>query len=261
MALSIFNQFHKHPDTKAIQAAGTHPQSIEYALRVYDHACRLMPADLKSNYNNCTGEEAARKNLGMFFVYMVRPINPFREPDEVGESLVSRDWDYDGPEYANVVGADDVQLGKVIEKLNGNHELRHQTVIQWTVVGRAQALGVIQTGKGGRAHLPQHFVGLLRPSVMGHGYMWPWSKADFVGACVGMRGAAKTHLDEVWGEKREEVLKTWKEGVAEFLLERDQAVDNEDRKFHNGEFHIKYHAAGPRDETSEELFSTVHWFL
>lgn len=103
----MFNQFHKHPDTKAIQAAGTvladhiaaspkpedamsnahwdllmfsyqHPQSIDYALRVYDHACRLMPADLKSNYNNCTGEEAARKNLGMFFIYIVWSHQPLR---------------------------------------------------------------------------------------------------------------------------------------------------------------------------------------
>lgn len=79
----------------------------------------------------------------------------------MGESLVARNWDYDGPEYANVtfardevVGADDAQLGKVIEKLVGIHELRDHTVFRWTVVGRAQALGVIQTGKGDRAHLP-----------------------------------------------------------------------------------------------------------
>ncbi|KAK7983620.1 hypothetical protein PG989_011022 [Apiospora arundinis] len=96
---------------------------------------------------------------------------------------------------------------------------------------------------------------------MVHGCMSPWSKAKFVGPCVGMRGATKSHLDEFSGEKREEVLKTWKEGFAEFLLEGDQAVDNEDRKFHNGEFHIKHHAAGPRDDTSEELFSTMQWVL
>ncbi|KAK8132078.1 hypothetical protein PG999_000251 [Apiospora kogelbergensis] len=91
--------------------------------------------------------------------------------------------------------------------------------------------------------LPSHLSGLLRPSLMGHGYMSPGSKADFVAGCVGVRAAARTYLNACSAGERDGLLTSWKEVAAGFLLEGEQAAYNEDRKFHDGDFHIKYHAA------------------
>lgn len=272
MALSIFKQFHsqgpagcetaakrladhitrseKPQDALAYaQWAILHfsyksPEAIDDVLRIYDHMAGLLPADFKSDYG--TGAQAGRRGLRMFFEQQVRSLNPFVDPEDVGEAIVERDWDYDGPEYANatftraeVAG----QMGKVIDKILNVREQRNQTVVAWAVEGRAHALGVAKAGRGHQAHLPLHFSGLLKPAELGHNRMSPWSKADFVSGCVGLRAAAKTYLEECSEEERNVLLKSWIDDVSEFLLEGDQSTDDEHRKFRDGDFHVKYHAA------------------
>lgn len=73
--------------------------------------------------------------------------------------------------------------------------------------------------------------------------MYPWSKADFVSGCLGIRAAAKTFLDDCTAEDREKLLKEWTDGLAEFLLEGDQATDDKHKRFRDGDFYIKYHAS------------------
>ncbi|KAK8072662.1 cytochrome P450 [Apiospora saccharicola] len=279
MALSIFNQFHKQEGPAATEAAAEalakqitdspepqdalahvhwdllkfsyeSPQSIDYALRVYQHTCGLLTDQFKNDYG--TGAEAARRSLAMLLEQQVKPLNPYVNPEDVGGGVVERDWDYDGAEYANTtfkraeILGESNQLGKAIRNVVELREERTRTVTAWAVEGRAHALGVAKAGVGDRADLPMHFDGLLKPAGMGHGYMNPWSKADFVAGCVGIRAAAKTFLDECSPEKRNELLESWKAELAEFLLEGNQATDDEHRKFRDGDFYVKYHAAWRR---------------
>ncbi|KAK8064646.1 hypothetical protein PG994_007284 [Apiospora phragmitis] len=284
MALSIFNQFHKQDGPAATEAAAkaladqiatspdpsdalafahwdllkfsyANPQSIDYALRVYHHMCGLLPPDFQNPHG--TGADAARRSLATFFQHQVQPLNPYRNPEDVGGGVVERDWDYDGAEYANVTFKRDDVLGSAENKDNKDSKLgealkavldlreeRTRTVTAWAAEGRAHALGVAKAGRGDQADLPKHLDALLDPAGMGHGYMYPWSKADFAAACVGVRAAAKTFLDECASsaEKREELLEGWKRGLAEFLLEGDQATGDEHKKFRDGDFYVKYHA-------------------
>lgn len=285
MALSTFNQFHKQEDPAATGAASKalakqiidssqpqdalahvhwdllkfsyeSPQSIDYALRVYHQTCGLLTDQFKNDYG--TGAEAARRSLAMFFEHQVKPLNPYVNPENVGGGVVERDWDYDGAEYANTTFKRDEILGEKnqLDKAIGNvielREERTRTVTAWAVEGRAHALGVAKAGMGDRADLPMHFDGLLKPAGMGHGYMDPWSKAGFVAGCVAIRAAAKTILDECSPEKRNKLLGSWKAELAEFLLEGDQATDDQHKKFRDGDFHVKYHAA---------VSSGLHCFL
>ncbi|KAI1842927.1 hypothetical protein JX266_010945 [Neoarthrinium moseri] len=298
MALSIFNQFHKQGSTAietAAKALSEHittaanqqdalsntqwnlldfsyknPQSIDYALRVYHHMSSILPVEVKNDYG--FGEDAARRGLAMFFEQQVRPLNPYVNPGDVGEEVVERDWEYEGAEYANATFTRDEvtgNLGKVLQKILNLHEQRMKTIVAWTVEGRAHALGVTKAGTGEKAHLPMHFSGLLKPASLGHNVMSPWSKADFVSGCVGLRAAAKSYLNECSAERQEELLKSWKQEVAEFLLEGDQAAEDAHKTFRDGDFHVKYHAAllldnlinGPKDETSEDIFSLERWIL
>ncbi|KAK9415038.1 hypothetical protein SUNI508_10643 [Seiridium unicorne] len=298
MALSIFNQFHKQ-GPKAIETAAEalakhittstnqqdalastqwdilnfsykNPQAIDYLLRVYYHMSNILPPEVKNYYG--AGGDAARRSLAMFFQQQVRSLNPYVEPEDVGETVVERDWDYDGTEYANATFTRDEVAGgldKVLDKIRNVRDQRMKTVVAWTVEARAHALGVAKAGTGEQAHLPMHFSGLLKPASLGHNTISPWSKADFISGCVGLRAAAKSYLDECTVENREALIKTWKADVAEFLLDGDQAADDKHKKFRDGDFHIKYHSAllldnlinGPRDETSEDLFSTEKWIL
>ncbi|ETS81034.1 hypothetical protein PFICI_06036 [Pestalotiopsis fici W106-1] len=220
------------------------PEAMDNALRIYDQMADLLPPDFKNHYG--TGARAAQRGLAMYFEQQIRSINPFVSPEDVGEAVVERDWDFDGPEYSNVtfIRAEVTgQLEKVIQKIVKLRDERSETVIKWAVEGRAHALGVAKAGRGHQAHLPMHFSGLLNPAGMGHGYMSPWSKADFIAGCVGLRGSAKTYLEECSEENRQELLKSWIDGLTEFLLEGDQSADDKHRKFRDGDFHIKYHAA------------------
>ncbi|KAK9775922.1 hypothetical protein SCAR479_07447 [Seiridium cardinale] len=82
-------------------------------------------AELKNHYG--AGEDATRRGLAIFFEQQVRPLNPYVHPDNVGEVVVKRNWDYDGAEFLNatftraeVTG----ELSKVLEKFRNVREQR-----------------------------------------------------------------------------------------------------------------------------------------
>ncbi|KAK7962099.1 uncharacterized protein PG986_002924 [Apiospora aurea] len=299
MALAIFNRFHKKEgpvdtegaakayaelvlsDPKPADALANYhwditkfseenPQSIDYVLAIYAHMCRLLPADMETAYGK--GESGAHSSLTMTLTDAIRTFNGL-QPEDVGGGLVERDWEFEGPEYANLtfkrseILGEHNRLGEALANVIKVREERTRIVTAYAVKGRAHVFGVAAAGGGDQAHVPQHFETLCRPEHLGNNCMYPWSKADFVASCVGLRAGAKTFLDECAPERREEVLQTWKDLLAEFLLEGDQATDDDNKPFRDGDFYVKYHATlvlenltkGPWDETSEELFKPGSW--
>ncbi|KAH8657744.1 hypothetical protein BX600DRAFT_514297 [Xylariales sp. PMI_506] len=180
--------------------------------------------------------------------------------------------DFTGSEYANVrfKRAEVIdKLDSVIQKTLNLQRGISDTVIAWAVQGRACSLDVTRVGQGKQAWLPMCFVGMLHPTSNGRGASSPWSKADFVAACVGLRAGAKTFLKSFSPGERDRALKRWCDGLAEFLLEDDEAAQDENLEFRDGDFVVKYHAAltlqnlrtGGKDETSEELFAIEKWAI
>ncbi|KAK8016845.1 hypothetical protein PG993_015034 [Apiospora rasikravindrae] len=274
MALSIFNKFHKKEgpvDTEGAAKAYAelvlsdpepadalanyhwditkfseeNPQSIDYVLGIYGRMCRLLPADMKTAYG--TGEIGAHRSLSRMLCDQIRNFNGL-QPEDVGGGLVERDWEFQGPEYANLtfrrgeVLGPHSRLGEALASVVRVRAERTSLVTAYAVKGRAHALGVAPAGGGDQAHVPQHLETFLRPEHLGNNCMYPWSKADFAAACVGFRAGAKTFLDECAPERREEVLRTWKDLLVEFLLEGDQATDDANKPFRDGDFYVKYHA-------------------
>ncbi|KAK6064189.1 hypothetical protein SCUP515_11934 [Seiridium cupressi] len=241
MALSIFNQFHKQGPKAIETAAEALAKHITTSTDQQDALASTQWDILNFSYKN----PQAIDYLLRVYYYMSSILPP--EPEDIGEAVVERDWDYDGTEYANATFTRDEVTGgldTVLDKIRNVREQRMKTVVAWTVEARAHALGVAKAGTGEQAHLPMHFSGLLKPASLGHNTISPWSKADFISGCIGLRAAAKSYLDKCTVENREALIKTWKADVAEFLLDGDQAADDKHKKFRDGDFHIKYHTAG-----------------
>ncbi|KAK8008401.1 hypothetical protein PG991_010952 [Apiospora marii] len=218
-----------------------HPQSIDWSLRIYHRmCCGLLPADMR---------DKAHQNHSWMLSDAVRTYNgPFSSPSrgEIGNNVVDRDWAFEGPEYANLtfrrdeVLGENNRLGEAAKNVLAVRQARYEAVIDRVVEGRATALGVF--GKILNYNIQNKFECWLMPGVLGHDCMWPWSKADFVAGCLGIRAAAKTFLDPSKYEPEKD-LKLWKEGLAEFLLEGDRATDDEHKIFRDGDFLVKYHAS------------------
>jgi len=269
MALLIFNQFYQNGPT-AIEVATKnllgyittapsqadalyqtnrdilafsckHPEAIDFSLLVFHGMANLLPSIVTNHYG--PGETAARKGLAWFLREQVRSFDATLEPTDIGEQ---RDWDYEGTEYANMVfRRDEVtsKLNSVVQSVIDLQSKRRETVIAWAVQGRAQALDVTKVGEGEDAWLPIFFQGMLDPASNGQGVMPPWSKADYIAACVGLRAGAKSYLEGYPAEKREGKLQSWKERLSEFLLEGDQAAEDQNMKFRDGDFLVKFHTA------------------
>lgn len=280
MALAIFNQHHQEGPL-AIDMAATalveqvtssakpedawyqvfwdilefgadNPRSIDFALHVFNRAAALLPDTFQNCYG--TGERAARIGMGWFLKEQVRALNPYElPPTEVGESAgPPRDDDFPGPEYANVaflrgeVAGPDARLDLALQKTLRLQRERRRTVAALAVYGRASALRAFPGARGRHSDVAARLSGVLGPASLGRGVVPPWSKCDFVACCVAARATMRTVLedcaaeDEEWRDGR---VRCWRDGLAEFLLDRDQAADDKNREFRDGDYLVKYHAA------------------
>lgn len=223
----------------------SHPSALDFPLHVLRQMTPLLPSDIKTGHGS--GAEGARQSFSWFLKDMVRSLDGHgtTEPEGVGNSD-DKGWEYEGNEYANVVFTRDEVTGNldgVLEKVLNLQQDRKQTITAWAVEGRAHALDVAKIGKGADAWITQVFFTALQPALSAGEGMPPWSKADFVAACVGIRATVKTVLDEMPSETRDERLKAWTDGLREFLLEGEHATDDEHKTYRDGDFALKYHAA------------------
>lgn len=223
----------------------SHPSALDFPLHVLRQLTPLLPSDIKTGHGS--GAEGARQSFSWFLKDMVRSLDGHgtTEPEGVGNSD-DKGWEYEGKEYANAIFTRDEVTGNldgVLEKVLNLRQDRKQTITAWAVEGRAHALDVAKVGRGADAWITQVFFTALQPALSAGDGMPPWSKADFVAACVSIRATAKSVLDEMPFETRAEKLKAWTDGLKEFLLEGEHATDDENKMYRDGDFALKYHAA------------------
>ncbi len=68
-----------------------------------------------------------------------------------------------------------------------------------------------------------------------------WSKADFIANCILLRGCAKSLLETIPADSKDDKLQHWKDGFAAFL--HSDAEPGHTRKNRDNDFVVKAHAA------------------
>ncbi|KAJ9635201.1 hypothetical protein H2199_008687 [Coniosporium tulheliwenetii] len=219
------------------------PPALDYAIRVFAGANNLLPDTVRNHYGN----GGAR-------------------PWDVGTETA---WDSDADEASNVNFQGQElreKMDMVLEKMRNFQALRREIIVHMALQGRCHSLDVARHRRhdfdGERA---VHLIDLSLDSY--HEPSPPWCKIDFIGNCIMLRGGAKSLLESMPSERREEKLRSWREGYTAFL--RYDTEEGQKRRNKDNDFVLKAHAAmvldnltsGPRDETSDELFDVTKWMF
>ncbi|KAJ9666606.1 hypothetical protein H2201_003265 [Coniosporium apollinis] len=240
------------------------PSALDYAIRVFAGANDLLPDTVRNHYGK--GPTAGEGQLVFWQIEQSRFFQGGAGPWDVGTETA---WDPDADEASNVNFQGQElreKMDMVLEKMRNFQALRREIIVHMALQGRCHSLDVARHRRhdfdGERA---VHLIDLSLDSY--HEPSPPWCKIDFIGNCIMLRGGAKSLLESMPSERREEKLRSWREGYTAFL--RYDTEEGQKRRNKDNDFVLKAHAAmvldnltsGPRDETSDELFDVTKWMF
>jgi hypothetical protein len=202
------------------QYATEQPTAIDFMLQVYGEASKLLPEALKKE--NGSGPAAAFKQLKWWLVEGSDGFDDLRFLKEIG-SLDPKDKSNLRFDNTDV----DKDLPGVPERIPEWKERRVAWTIAAAMQARCSALEIVRDNGS-------HVQTLVDDALREHD---GWSKAEFIGCCMLLRGCAKSLLDTLptvaGGEKCEE----WVDRFSSILVQEGPGSDD---------FLIKHHSAGCR---------------
>jgi hypothetical protein len=199
------------------QYATEQPTAIDFMLQGYGEAIKLLPETVKNEYGR--GPAAAFEQLKWWLVEESDDFDNLRFSNDIG-SLDPKDKSNLRFDNTDV----DKDLPGVPEQIREWEERRVAWTIAAAMQARCFALDIVHDDG-------THVQTLVDNALRKHD---GWSKAEFIGCCMLLRGCAKSLLETlptvVGGEKREE----WVDRVSSILVQEGPGSDD---------FPIKYHSA------------------
>ncbi|CAD6567537.1 MAG: hypothetical protein ASARMPRED_000885 [Alectoria sarmentosa] len=233
------------------QFATTHPQALDFLLLGYSDATRLYPDTVSNEYGH--GPAAGLQQLKWWIIEESDGFQGLLFPTSIGSVHPT-----DRSNLSFMQSDVNEKLDQVLTQINDWRGERTSWIIAAAIQARCFALDIIRVNDG------RQIEALIDAGF--HRQRNRWSKADFIGACVLLRGCAKSLISQLnavaegQGQSQDR-SQAWKEALHTYLVE--------DVKSSGKDFEIKYHAAlalqnlktGPRDETSDALFLAHAWIF
>jgi hypothetical protein len=202
------------------QYAAEQPTAIDFMLQVYAEASKLLPDTVKNEYG--TGPKAALKQLQWWLTENATGFYRLRFPKDIGTVEPKDD--------SNLrFDPDDVEqkLPLVLEDIQGWKTNRVSWTIAAALLARSFALDVSRGSSYNGDQVKFLIDGVLKENDR-------WSKAQFIGCCVLLRGCAKSVLSVMFEHGTKDSEGQWIEGFKRLLKGEGRGSDD---------FTIKYHAA------------------
>lgn len=193
------------------QHVTTHPRSLDLLLRIYASAIATFPPSVSNEYGH--GSKAGLQQLKWWIVEESDGFQALLFPADVGTVGEKGDRSEIGFS-AGEMG----DVGRVVEQVQAWRQKRTEWIVAAAVQARCCALEIVVVGEGRQ-------IAALVDAGLNRG-QGRWSRADFVGACVLLRGCAKT-LRGLRGRKFEgweETLEVFVRGEEGFVMTYHAAV-------------------------------------
>ncbi|KAI9704914.1 MAG: hypothetical protein M1836_006694 [Candelina mexicana] len=219
--------------------------------------CELFPEAVENTYGN--GKDAGQFNLHWTLIEESQRFQGLVQPD-IGEA---------DAEDASNINFNEQDLKErttdVLTKIENWRGDRQDLLIWMATQARSYSLGAVELNNvGSRASaLSAIRFGLDTAGVVKKSSR-PWSKTDFLAACILLRGCAKSLKQAYEAVGQGDVVVDWVNQFGLFIQSDKQAGNGRNR---DNDFVLKYNAAlvlqnyagGPIDETSEQLFESRRW--
>jgi hypothetical protein len=211
------------------------PQGIDFALQVYtkasspDQNVPLLEVTCSEEY-----KLPLRDMIGNHAKYFQGGSGP-----EIGKEISWGTYDKTTGDACNLLfQKTDLQINieAVIARTKNFQDTRLEIIVLQAIRGRSHAMNIVQTTQNSLAWIDFS----LDPFQIGSP---PWSKVDFIAACVLLRACAKSLLQGFsLTSERQVTLRNWKDKFSAFI--HSDKPPNQDFPFNrDGDFVIKAHAA------------------
>ncbi|KAI9717910.1 MAG: hypothetical protein M1812_004437 [Candelaria pacifica] len=234
-----------------------HPTSLDHLLKIYSAACELFPESVENSKG--TGKDAGQLDLHWTLIEESQRFQGLVQPD-IGEA--------DTEDASNINFREEdlkERTTDVLTKIDNWRADRQDLLVWMATQARSYSLGAVELNNvGSRASaLSAIQFGLDRAGVVKKSSR-PWSKADFLAACVLIRGCARSLKEAFDAAGQGDVVVDWVNQFGLFIQSDNQASNgrNTDNDFvlkSNAALVLLNFAKGPIDETSEQLFDSRRW--
>lgn len=204
------------------QYAKTSPQAIDLMLLVYDSACKQFPSTVSNEYGH--GPAAGLQQLKWWLVEEADGFQGLLMPPKCIGSLETADRSNILFKSSDV----DRDLDKTLSQIEEWRGERTSWIIAAAMQSRCFSLNIMRVNDGRQ-------IEALIDSGLNRG-KGRWSKADFIGACIMIRGCGKSMLDRPGSERKQGKLESWKSALESFLRHDEGPSSSAD-------FMVTYHAS------------------
>lgn len=204
------------------QYASTTPQALDFMLLVYAAACNQFPNTVSNEYGQ--GPTAGLQQLKW---WLTEEANGFQgllmPPKSIGR--------LDTADRSNILfesGNVERDLDQVLSQIEEWRKERTSWLVAAAMQSRCLSLGIMRVNDGRQ-------IAALIDSGLNAGQS-RWGKVDFIGACIMIRGCAKSLLDHPSSDAIPGRLHSWKSTLESFLRHDAGSSSSSD-------FVITYHAS------------------
>lgn len=230
------------------QYARASPQALDFMLLVYASACNQFPDTITNEYGH--GPAAGLQQLKW---WLIEEADGFQgvvvPPKGIGSA--------DAADRSNLLFKDsdvDHDVDGVLSQIDEWREERTSWIIAAAMQARCFSLDIIRVNDGRQIEALIDS-GLNRRQSR-------WSKADFIGACIMIRGCAKSMIDHLGSRGKHDKLDSWKSTLESYLRHDSESSSSPDFGVtYNASLALKNLRTGPKDETSVEVFALKAWLL
>lgn len=204
------------------QYSSTTPQALDFMLLVYAAACNQFPNTVSNEYGH--GPTAGLQQLKWWLVEEADGFQGILMPPKSIARL-------DAADRSNILfkgSSVERDLDQVLSQIEEWRKERTSWIVAAAMQSRCFSLDIMRVNDGRQ-------IKALIDSGLNSGQS-RWGKVDFIGACIMIRGCAKSLLDHPSSEAKHGRLDSWKSTLVSFLRHDEESSSGVD-------FVVTYHAS------------------
>ncbi len=186
------------------QYASDNPVAIDFMIRTYAEAAKLLPDTVTNEYGH--GPQAGMQQLKWWIVEESDGFQGMQFPGSVGSPHPDdrSNLQFQESELSGVG-----KLDAVLDKVQEWKSERTSWIVSAAIQARCFALDVVRVNDGRKAEA------LIDAALERHPR---WSKADFIGCCILLRGCARSLLECLSAGAKKDKTEQWRSKFTEFLI-------------------------------------------
>ncbi|KAL9066998.1 MAG: hypothetical protein Q9161_007170 [Pseudevernia consocians] len=204
------------------QYASLSPQALDSMLLIYASACKQFPNTASNEYGH--GPAAGLQQLKWWLIEEADGFQGVVMPPKNIGSVDAADRSNLLFDHSKV----DRDVDRVLSEVEEWREERTSWLIAAAMQARCFSLDIVRVNDGRQ-------IKALIDSGLNRGQS-RWSKANFIGACIMIRGCAKSILDHLGGGEMSDKLDSWKTALQSFLGSDNNPSSSTD-------FEVTYHSS------------------